>query len=90
MSSSGSPPTAAAKPLARVGSEALEKLKRGELTVEQYIEDRVERALGALAVPLTAEQRESVRETLRTQVAIDPVVSEFTRLTTRTAAGAAR
>jgi hypothetical protein len=91
MSSSGSPPpTAAAKPFARVGSEALEKLKRGEWTVEQYIEDRVERALAGLAVPLTAEQRESVRETLRTQITTDPVVREYARLTTRAAAGAAR
>ncbi len=90
MSSSGFPPAAAAKRLARVGSEALEKLKRGEWTVEQYIEDRVERALGTVAVPLTAEQRESVRETLRTQAAIDPVVCEYVRLATRGAVGAAR
>lgn len=90
MSTSGFPPGAAAKRLARVGSEALEKLKRGELTVEQYIEDRVERAVGAVQVPLTTEQRESVRETLRTQVATDPVLREYARLTTRGAAGATR
>jgi len=88
--SSGFPPAAAAKRLARVGSDALEKLKRGEWTVEQYIEDRVERALGAVPVPLTAEQREAIRETLREQVATDPVVREYARLTTRGAAGAGR
>ena len=90
MSSSGFPPGAAAKRPVRVGSEALEKLKRGEWTVEQYIEDRVERALGAVPVPLTAEQRDSVRETLRAQLETDPVVREYARLTTRGAAGAGR
>jgi hypothetical protein len=90
MSSSGFPPGAAAKRPARVGSEALEKLKRGEWTVEQYVEDRIERALGAVPVPLTAEQRDSVRETLRAQLETDPVVREYARLTTGRAAGAGR
>jgi hypothetical protein len=90
MSSSGFPPGAAAKRPAHVGSEALEKLKRGEWTVDQYIEDRVERALRAVPLPLTGEQRDSVRETLRTQVETDPVVREYARLATRGAAGAGR
>jgi hypothetical protein len=63
-----------------VGSEELEKVKRGEWTVEQYIEDRVERALVAMPLRLTETQRESVRETLRFQVATDPVLAEYLRL----------
>lgn len=82
MSFPGNPSGAAAKRVAPAGSEALDKLKRGELTVEQYIEDRVERALGAVPVPLTAEQRDTVRETLRFQVATDPVLAQYTQLTT--------
>ncbi|HVY25465.1 MAG TPA: hypothetical protein VHB79_02900 [Polyangiaceae bacterium] len=82
MSFPGNPSGAAALRVARAGSEALEKLKRGELTVEQYIEDRVERALSAVPVPLSAEQRETVRETLRFQVATDPVVAQYAQLTT--------
>lgn len=85
MSSPSHPPGAAAKRLVRAGSEALEQLKRGELTVEQYIEDRVEHALGAIPFPLTGEQRESVKETLRFQVQTDPALSEYLRLTTKTA-----
>lgn len=81
MSFPGNPSGAAAKRAPRTGSEALEKLKRGELTVEQYIEDRVEKALGAIPIPLSAEQQESVRETLRFQVATDPVLAEYARMT---------
>ena len=90
MSLPGNPSGAAAKRPYRAGSEALEKLRRGELTVEQYIEDRVERALGAIPIPLSAEQRESVRDTLRFQVATDPVLAEYKRLTTASPASAAR
>jgi hypothetical protein len=86
MSFPGNPSGAAALRVARAGSEALEKLKRGELTVDQYIEDRVERALAAVPVPLTAEQRETVRETLRFQVATDPVLARYAQLTTTPAA----
>jgi len=82
MSFPGNPSGAAAKRAAPAGSEALEKLKRGELTVEQYIEDRVERALGAVPLPLTAEQHETIRETLRFQVATDPVLAQYAQLAT--------
>lgn len=70
----------AARRLTRQGSEALERLKRGELTLEQYTDDRIERAIGAIPLRLTERQREAVRETLRQQLATDPVIAEYTRL----------
>jgi hypothetical protein len=82
MSSTSNPSGSAAKRPARVGSEELEKVKRGEWTVEQYIDDRVERAIVAMPLRLTETQRESVRETLRFQVATDPVLAEYVRLST--------
>jgi hypothetical protein len=82
MASPSNPSGSAAKRLTRVGSQELEKVKRGEWTVEQYIEARVERALVAIPVPLNGDQRESVRETLRFQVATDPVLAEYVRLCT--------
>jgi hypothetical protein len=82
MASPSNPTGSAAKRLTRVGSDELEKLKRGEWTVEQYIEDRVERAIVAIPLRLTETQRESIRETLRFQVATDPVLAEYVRLST--------
>lgn len=68
-----------ARRLSRQGSEALESLRRGELTLEQYTEERLERAIAALPLRLTERQRDAVKETLRAQLAADPVVSEYQR-----------
>ena len=54
-------------------SPALEKLRRGEITVDAYIEDRVEQAMARLDPQMSAEQREQVRGVLREHVTTDPV-----------------
>lgn len=76
MSASGT--SSAARPNAgRTGSVALAKLKRGESTLEEYLDDRVNQALAQLPPWLTSEQRETVRETLRFQMATDPALEEI-------------
>jgi hypothetical protein len=53
-------------------SPALEKLRRGELTVDAYVEDRVQHAMAHLDQRMSAEQREQVRQVLREHVMTDP------------------
>jgi hypothetical protein len=57
-------------------SPALEKLRRGELTVEAYIEDRVEHAMARLDQHMSSDQREQVRQVLREHVMTDPALQK--------------
>lgn len=59
------------------GSAALAKLKRGESTLEEYLDERVNHAVAQLPAWLSSEQRETVRETLRFQIASDPGLEEI-------------
>ena len=62
---------------ARPPSPELAKLKRGDWTLEQYLDSRVERALAKLPRWLSSEQRETVRDTLRFQMVTDPALEEI-------------
>jgi hypothetical protein len=64
------------------GSEALGQLQRGEITVEEYLEGRLEQAVSPLAQQLSGEQLQFVREMLRDQLTHDPVLVELVRRTT--------
>ena len=66
------------------GSEALERLGRGELSLEEYLDVRVAEATEHLAGKLPAEQLDFVRETLREQLRTDPVLVELVRRSTGT------
>jgi hypothetical protein len=57
-------------------SPALDRLRRGELTVEAYVEDRVEHAMARLDQHMSAEQREQVRQVLREHVMTDPALQK--------------
>lgn len=57
-------------------SPALAKLKRGEWTLEEYLDDRVSRAVARLPPWVSGEHRETVRETLRFQLATDPALEQ--------------
>jgi hypothetical protein len=61
------------------GSEALEKLERGELSREEYLDVRVAEATAHLEGRLSAEQLDFVRESLRIQLGTDPVLVELVR-----------
>jgi hypothetical protein len=57
-------------------SPALEKVRRGELTVEAYVADRVEQAMARLDPRLGDEEREQVRQVLREHLLTDPLLRQ--------------
>lgn len=61
------------------GSEALQRLKRGELRVEEYLETKVDRAVARLGTLVTPEQRRLLREVVWEHCLTDPVVGEYLR-----------
>lgn len=65
-----------------MGSEALQKLQRGELSLSEYLDSRIEAALARLGRLVTEEERELLREVLREEAVLDPVVQEYLRRAT--------
>jgi len=66
-------------------SAALERVHQGELSVEQYIEDRLDKAMAHVDPRLPAEQRARAREVLREHIATDPLLSkQLAQLTGKT------
>lgn len=63
-------------------SEALGQLQRGELTLSQYLDISVERAVQHLAGKLPAEKLGFVRVEMRRQLENDPILQELVRRTT--------
>lgn len=72
----------AAAPAAPGGSDALGRLKSGDITLDEYLEQRVGDAVSHLTQKLSAEQMEFVKDTLREQLKSDPVLVELVRRTT--------
>jgi hypothetical protein len=60
-------------------SAALRQLKRGELSLDEYFEHRVEDAVAHLKDKVSTEQLEFVREVLRQELHSDPAVREMLR-----------
>ena len=60
-----------------VGSEALQRLRRGECTLEQYLDERIERAMQRYGRLIGDEHREMLREVLLAQALVDPVILEY-------------
>jgi hypothetical protein len=67
------------------GSDQLDQLGRGELSLEQYLDARVADATAHLEGKLAAEQLEFVKRSLRQQLATDPVLVELIRRATGSA-----
>ncbi|HXK18459.1 MAG TPA: hypothetical protein VNG33_11685 [Polyangiaceae bacterium] len=57
-------------------SAALERVRRGELSVEQYVEERLDQAMAHVDPSLPPEQRARAREVLREHIATDPLLSK--------------
>ena len=79
MSSSGN---AAAGERARKrseGSDALAQLKRGEITLEAYLDFRADESIRGLRGRVALERLRLVREEVREQLAQDPVLMEMVR-----------
>lgn len=55
-------------------SPGLEQLRRGALSLEAYVEDRITRAMVHVDPQLSDDQREQVRQTLREHVMTDPLL----------------
>src|SRR5258708_7488463 len=72
----------AAAPVAPSGTEALGRLKSGDITLDEYLEQRVGDAVNHLTQKLSGEQIEFVKDTLREQLKSDPVLVELVRRTT--------
>jgi hypothetical protein len=64
------------------GSDALDQLQRGEISVDQYLDTRVEHAVQHLAARLSPEQLDFVKGSLREQLASDPVLVELVKRAT--------
>ena len=77
-------PSVPAKAGGRV-SAALESLQRGELSLDQYLDGRVSDATSHLAGKLSPDQLEFVKQSLREQMATDPVLVELVQRTTGSA-----
>ena len=74
---------AAGGPTAAAGaSDAFGALERGEISVDQYLDARVESAVAPLLSRLSPEQLEFVRGELRSALTTDPVLVELVRKTT--------
>lgn len=64
------------------GGDAFLALERGEISIEQYLDARVEGAVAPLVSKLSPEQLEFVRAELRAALETDPVLVELVRKTT--------
>ena len=85
---SGAPGTGAtfrvesAGPASSVQSTELERLTRGEISLDDYLDARVTEAVQHLEDKLSSDQLAFVRQTLRDQLATDPVLVELVRQAT--------
>lgn len=70
------------KPVGEVRDSDLAAFDRGEISIDQYLDRRVEQALGHIAGKIPPEQLDFVRATLRDQLRTDPVLLEMVRRAT--------
>jgi hypothetical protein len=69
----------------RAPSESLQKLKRGELSLDEYLDAATENALAPLKGRVSADVLDNFRETLRESLRTDPILVELVqRLTGQT------
>jgi hypothetical protein len=78
----GAPDGASAPAAVSGASDAFLALERGEISVDQYLDARVESAVAPLLARLSPEQLEFVRAELRAALTTDPVLVELVRKTT--------
>ncbi|HET9929908.1 MAG TPA: hypothetical protein VFQ35_04440 [Polyangiaceae bacterium] len=66
-------------------SDPLSRLQSGEITVDQYLDARVDEAVAPLVSKLPAEALEHIRSSLREQLESDPTLVELVRRATSAA-----
>lgn len=57
----------------------MRKLVAGQIGVEEYLDDRVEKALARLGRWVSEDERETLRDVVRAHAATDPVIQEYVR-----------
>ena len=57
----------------------LERLERGELSLDEYLDARVDEALAPFQSQLSSEKLEFMRSALRAELETDPVLVEYVR-----------
>lgn len=63
-------------------SASLERVRRGELSVEAYVEERINAAMAHVDPRLSTEERARAREVLREHIVSDPILcQQLARLT---------
>jgi hypothetical protein len=78
----------ASAPSAVRESDALSRLERGEIGLEEYLDLRVSDAVSHLQNRLSADQLDFVKESLRAELQTDPVLIELVRRATGANIGA--
>jgi hypothetical protein len=66
------------------GSAALDRLRRGEITLDAYLDFRADESVKALEGSLPADRLRMIRDTMREQLATDPVLLAMIRGVTGT------
>lgn len=72
------------------GSDALGRLQRGEMTLEEYLDFRADESVRGLRGRVSAERLALVRDEIREQLSDDPVLLEMVRQVTTAAPGRAK
>lgn len=57
--------------------ESLEKLQRGEMSLDEYLDEQVEAALAMVKGRISGERLDLVREVIRESLRTDPVMVEL-------------
>jgi hypothetical protein len=65
-----------------VGTEPLDRLRAGEISVSQYIDIKVEQATAHLDKRVSPEQLSFIKDSLREQLAADPMLVELVQSAT--------
>lgn len=63
-------------------SQGLEQLERGEISLEEYLDQRAEQAVIHLVERLSSAELDFVRQSLREQLRTDPVLVELVKRAT--------
>lgn len=82
MSSTRQRESVAIRPDGPSESESLQKLKRGEMSLDSYLDERAEEALAHVKGRIPNETLENLRFVLRERLRSDPVLIEMVRRTT--------
>jgi hypothetical protein len=71
-----------AAPAEGIGAEPLDRLRSGEISISQYLDIKVEQAMSHLDQRMSAEQLTFIRDSLREQLANDPMLVELVQSAT--------